>query len=118
VVLVGSDLHTVAAEIRTLNCRYQNAKDQAHAQQGSLPRLLRTGAMAWMWGVVNESARRAVQDAEAAFAGTNSTLRRLSRLGVPASSIPALLKLGGLPRMSVSQVKNILIRKRVLPPRR
>ena len=118
-VLARSGLHAVVSQIGKSCQRYQNAKDQSNIQKASsLDRLLRTQAMARLWGMLYESARGIIRDAEAAFAGRESTLRRLSRLGVPASSIPDLLKLGGLPRMTVAQVKNLLIRKRVLPPSR
>ncbi len=118
-ILIESGLHSVVSRIGVFNEKYQNAKDQAQTQKGSsLARLLRTRAMSRLWGLLYELARVAVRDAEAAPGGTESTLRRLSRLGVPASSIPDLLKLAGLPRMTVPQVKNLLIRKRVLPPSR
>lgn len=121
-ILIEGGLHSVVSRIGVFNEKYQNAKDQAQTQKGSsLARLLRTRAMSRLWGLLSllyELARVAVRDAEAAPGGTESTLRRLSRLGVPASSIPDLLKLAGLPRMTVPQVKNLLIRKRVLPPSR
>lgn len=116
--LRNSGLHALVQRIRKLNDKYRNAKDQSRSQEGSVKRLLRTQAMSLIWAHLNKSASDALAHAESAFAGAESTHRRLAGLGVPASTIPKLFKLIGLPRTTTSRAKNLLIRKRVLPPTR
>lgn len=108
--LADSGLYEAVARIRCRNEQYQNAKDQARSQRGTFERLLRTGAMHLLWSKLNESARRAWEEASMQFGQSQSTIRRLWRLGVPVSSIPKLIKLVGLPRTTIPRVRNVLAR--------
>jgi hypothetical protein len=110
--LANSGLYEAVDRIRRRNDQYQNAKDQASSQSGTLERLLRTGGIHLLWSKLNESARRAWEEANMQFGQSHSTIRRLWHLGVPASTIPKLIKLVGLPRTTIPRVRNVLARTR------